>query len=64
MSPEEALTVAVKSLGIRGLARAAGVSPTFISRVANGHLPIPATGKLAEYLGIETTTVTTVRGRS
>lgn len=62
MTPEEALNVAVKAKGIRGVARAAGVSPGFVSRIANGHLPIPLTGKLAEYLGIETRTVTTVRG--
>jgi len=48
------LTVAfVKELrkrGVRGLARAADVSPTYVSRIKGGHEPVPGDGKLADFL--------------
>ena len=42
------------------MARAAGVSATYVSRIKTGDVPMPLTGRLAKYLGIKTTTVTTV----
>lgn len=61
MTPMEALQAAVKKHGVRGTAREAGVSPTFVSLVLNGRVPVPLTGKLAEYLGIRVVTKVTVR---
>ncbi len=60
MTPTAAFDVAVKKYGVRGLARLAKVSPTFVSRIKSRKQVMPTTGKLAAYLGIESKTTVRV----